>query len=73
MRHQIAGDDGDVRQRIESVDLDDRSREELGGVDAAVQHLARLYDMRFHVDRLADAYRQLITASRAGDLDRPAA
>jgi len=44
-----------------------------GRLRAAAVETARLYDMRFHVDRLADAYRQLITASRAGDLDRPAA
>src|SRR2546421_240584 len=39
---------------------------------AAVETV-RLYDMRFHIDRLSDAYQQLVIASRTGDLDRPAA
>jgi glycosyltransferase involved in cell wall biosynthesis len=34
---------------------------------------ARLYDMRFHLARLTDAYRQLPIAHRAGDLDNRAA
>jgi glycosyltransferase involved in cell wall biosynthesis len=39
----------------------------------AAAETARHFDMRFHVAGLSDAYRQLIRASRAGDLDRPAA
>jgi len=40
---------------------------------AAAVETVRLYDMRFHIDRLSDAYQQLVIASRTGDLDRPAA
>lgn len=40
---------------------------------ASAKETARLYDMRFHTDRLIDAYRELLTSSRSGDLDRRAA
>ena len=39
----------------------------------AAAETARHYDIRFHIAGLTDAYRRLLIASRAGDLDRPAA
>jgi glycosyltransferase involved in cell wall biosynthesis len=40
---------------------------------SAAFETARLYDMRFHVARLTDAYRELLSAERVGDLDHRAA
>jgi glycosyltransferase involved in cell wall biosynthesis len=40
---------------------------------ASALETARLYNMRFHVARLTDAYRQLLTVQRAGGLDNRAA
>ena len=58
--------DAAIRRLQQSPELAARLR-------AAAAETVRLYDMRFHTDRLSDAYQQLVTASRAGDLDRPAA
>ena len=58
--------DAAIRRVQESPELAARLR-------AAAVETVRLYDMRFHIDRLSDAYQRLVTASRAGDLDRPAA
>jgi hypothetical protein len=38
---EIAGDDRDIGQRIEPVDLSDRTRQEFGGIEPAVEQLAR--------------------------------
>ena len=58
--------DAAIRRLQQSPELAARLR-------AAAVETVRLYDMRFHIDRLSDAYQQLVAASRAGDLDRPAA
>ena len=58
--------DAAIRRLQQSPELAARLR------GAAVETV-RLYDMRFHIDRLSDAYQQLVIASRTGDLDRPAA
>jgi hypothetical protein len=42
-------------------------------LSASALETARLYDMRFHLAGLTDAYRQLLIAHRAGDLDNRAA
>ena len=34
---EVAGDDRDIGQRVEPVDLGDRVRQELGGVDPALE------------------------------------
>jgi glycosyltransferase involved in cell wall biosynthesis len=47
-----------------------QSPERAARLRAAARETVRLYDMRFHVAHLTDAYRQLLKASRAGDLDR---
>jgi len=58
--------DAAIRRLQQSPELARRLR-------AAAVETVRLYDMRFHIDRLSDAYQQLLNAGRAGDLDRPAA
>src|SRR5438067_980310 len=58
--------DAAIRRLQDSPELAARLR-------AAAVETVRLYDMRFHIDRLSDAYQQLVIASRTGDLDRPAA
>lgn len=39
--HEVAGDDRDIGQRVEPVDLADRTRQEFGGIEPAVEQLAR--------------------------------
>jgi hypothetical protein len=43
---RIAGDDRDIGQRVEPVDLGDRARQEFGGIEPAVEQLARCEDVR---------------------------
>jgi glycosyltransferase involved in cell wall biosynthesis len=57
----------DALQRLQ------KSPELAARLRASALETARLYDMRFHIAHLTDAYRQLLKVSRAGDLDRPAA
>jgi glycosyltransferase involved in cell wall biosynthesis len=64
------GDEAGIAAAIENLrtspDLTARLR-------AAARETARVYDMRFHVGRLAEAYRNLLTMSRLGGFDRRAA
>jgi glycosyl transferase family 1/glycosyl transferase family 4 len=64
------GDEAGIAAAIERL----RESPELAArLRASALETARLYDMRFHIAHLTDAYRQLLTAARAGDLDRRAA
>jgi hypothetical protein len=38
---EVAGDDRDIGQRVEPVDLGDRTCQEFGGIEPAVEQLAR--------------------------------
>ena len=42
----VAGDDRDIGQRVEPVDLGDRTRQKFGGIEPAVEQLARRQDVR---------------------------
>jgi hypothetical protein len=65
-----SGDEAAIVAAIERL----RGSPELAArLRAAALDTARLYDMRFHLAHLTAAYRQLLNASRAGDLDRRAA
>src|SRR5262249_40820342 len=46
MIDEVPGDDHDIGQRVEPVDLGDRARQESGGIDPAVDQLARCHDVR---------------------------
>jgi len=46
MIDEVAGDDRDIGQRVEPVDLGDRARQEFGGIEPAVEQLARCEDVR---------------------------
>ena len=64
------GDEAGIAAAIERL----RQSPELAArLRAVALETARLYDMRFHIAHLTAAYRQLVNASRAGDLDRRAA
>ncbi len=64
------GDEAGIAAAIERL----RQSPELAArLRSAARETARLYDMRFHAERLIDAYRELLVASRAGDLDQRAA
>jgi hypothetical protein len=52
---QVAGDDRDIGPRVEPVDLGDRARRESGGIDPAVEQLARCQDVR--IGQLDDDHR----------------
>ena len=65
-----AGDESGIAAAIERLR---QSPELLARLRAAGKETARLYDMRFHTDRVMDAYRELLVASRAGELDQRAA
>src|SRR6516165_4754813 len=41
MIDEVGGDDRDVGQRVEPVDLGDRARHEFGGIEPVVEQLAR--------------------------------
>jgi hypothetical protein len=43
---EIAGHHRDIRERVEPVDLSDRPRQELCGVDTAVEQFSHRDDMR---------------------------
>jgi hypothetical protein len=64
---------GDEAGIAAAIDRLRRSPELAARLRASALETARLYDMRFHIAHLTAAYRQLLNASRAGDLDRPAA
>lgn len=63
---------GDEAAIASAIDRVRRSPELAARLRASALETARLYDMRYHVDRLLDAYREVLTASRTGDLDRAA-
>lgn len=63
------GDEAAIAAAIERL----RQSPELAArLRASALETARLYDMRFHIAQLTAAYRQLLNASRAGDLYRAA-
>lgn len=64
---------GDESGLTSAIDRIQKSPELAARLRTAASETARLYDMRFHVARLTDAYRQLLTAERAGGLDNRAA
>jgi glycosyltransferase involved in cell wall biosynthesis len=64
------GDEAGIGAAVERLQ---KSPELVERIRASALETARLYDMRFHIARLTGAYRQLRTAERVGDLDRPAA
>ena len=64
------GDEAGIAAAIERLR---KSPERAARLRAAAWETVRLYDMRFHIAHLTDAYRQLVSASRAGALDRNAA
>ena len=64
---------GNEAALAEAIQRVQKSPELAARLRAAALETARLYDMRFHIAHLSDAYRQLLNAYRAGDLDRPAA
>jgi glycosyltransferase involved in cell wall biosynthesis len=64
---------GDESAISAAIDRLRQSPELAARLRASALETARLYDMRFHIARLTDAYRQLLTARRAGDLDHRAA
>ena len=63
---------GDEAGIVSAIERLRQSPELAARLRASAKETARLYDMRFHTDRLIDAYRQLLTSSRSGDLDRAA-
>jgi len=64
------GDEAGIAAAVERL----RQSPELAArLRASALDTARLYDMRFYVAQLTAAYRQLLSAARAGDLDRRAA
>ena len=46
MIDEVAGHHRDIGQRVKPVDLSDRARQEFGGIDPAIEQLARRDDMR---------------------------
>ena len=46
MIDEVAGHHHDIGQRVKPVDLSDRARQEFGGIDPAIEQLARRDDMR---------------------------
>ena len=46
MIDEVASDDRDIGQRVEPVDLGDRARQKFGGIEPAVEQLARCEDVR---------------------------
>src|SRR6516225_1681555 len=46
MIDQVPGDDRDIGQRVEPVDLGDRAPQEFGRIEPAVEQLARCEDVR---------------------------
>src|SRR5439155_22506872 len=46
MIDEVAGYHRDIGQRVKPVDLSDRARQEFGGIDPAIEQLARRDDMR---------------------------
>jgi glycosyltransferase involved in cell wall biosynthesis len=61
------GDEVGIAAAVEGLR---QSPERAARLRAAAWETVNLYDMRFHIAHLTDAYRQLLKASRAGDLDR---
>ena len=61
------GDEAGIEAAIERLR---RSPELAARVRASAAETARLYDMRFHTAHLTEAYRQLVSATRARNLDR---
>ena len=64
------GDEGALAATIDEVR---RAPELAAGLRAAAVETARLYDMRFHVGRLVEAYQRLLTSNRLRPFDRRAA
>jgi glycosyltransferase involved in cell wall biosynthesis len=65
-----AGDEAGIAAAIERL----RSSPELAAkLRASAQETARLYDMRFHVTHLVDAYQRLLVNDRLRPFDRRAA
>ena len=64
------GDEAGIAAAVERLQ---KSPELAARLRASALETARLYDMRFYIARLTDAYRELLTAQRVGELDRPAA
>jgi glycosyltransferase involved in cell wall biosynthesis len=63
------GDEAAIAAAIERL----RQSPELAArLRASALETVRLYDMRFHIAQLTAAYKQLLNASRAGDLHRAA-
>lgn len=64
---------GDEAGLAAAIDRVRKSPEVAARLRASALETARLYDLRFHVARLTDAYRQLLTVERTGGLDNRAA
>ena len=64
---------GDEAGLAAAIDRLHGSPELLARLRASALETARLHDIRFHTAHLTTAYRQLVNATRAGELDRPAA
>ena len=64
---------GDAKGIAAAIERLRSSPELVARLRASASETARLYDMRFHVDRLIDAYQRLLVSDRLRPFDQHAA